>query len=305
MRVVKVKFHEADKEYFFLPEFSEKPDSRLEVGDRVIVETTLGQDLGQVTGWDDWQARETAPSVKTKKNSEESGQQSKLSDVKPMLRKATKEDLAQRQAQLKKYPHYKKEFKFLVDKYNLSDMKLVDINQSLDGNHLTFYFIASSRIDFRELVKELAKNYRQKIRLQQIGVRDAAKITGDVGSCGLPLCCHSWLAAIGNVSPDFIKDQELMHRGADRLSGVCGRLKCCLRFEEENYKYNLDNLPKEGDIIRTKAGEGRVRAVHALNHLVDLDIDGVIVRYPYLEGNLCHGHCHGECQSCHPSKKEK
>ncbi len=298
MKVVKVQFHKIDKEYYFLPEFTEKPEDNIEVGDIVIVQTILGQDLGLITDWADFQATENKEEVKDANII----QQDNIADVKPMLRKATKDDLSVVKKIRAKYPKYIKECRKLITKHKLENMKLVDVNESFDIKRLTFYFIANSRIDFRELVKDLVKTFRRKIRLQQIGVRDAAKLSGDIGPCGLPLCCRSWLEVIGNVSPDYIKDQELTHRGADRLTGPCGRLKCCLRFEEENYKYHLDKLPQVDEIIKTKAGKGRVVAVHALRHIVDLDIDGARVAYPYLEGKLCDCSDDNTCEECKHNK---
>ena len=282
MKVVKVQFSKSDKEYFFLPEFSARPDANIQVGDKVVVSTVLGKDLGVITAWSDFQPSET-----TEDNKSGDIVQNKISDIKPMLRKATEEDLKKEEEIKKNYCKYLKKCKELCVKHELKEMKLIDVGESFDENRLTFFFIADSRVDFRELVKDLVKNFRKKIRLQQIGVRDAAKITGDYGPCGLPLCCRNWLNVIGSVSPDYIKDQELSHRGVDRLTGPCGRLKCCLRYEEETYKYNLDKLPKVGDSIKTKAGVGKVIAVHALKHTVDLEIDGARVEYPYLEGKIC------------------
>jgi cell fate regulator YaaT (PSP1 superfamily) len=286
MRVVKVQFYKTDKEYFFLPEFSAKPNDDIQVGDRVIVETVLGQDLGIITAWADFQPAVTAE-AKEALDKNAIIQQQKISDIKPMLRQASEEDLKKVEDLKVNYPKYLKKCHELCEQHNLKEMKLIDVGESFDNGRLTFYFISDSRVDFRELVKDLVKTFRKKIRLQQIGVRDAARIKGDYGSCGLPLCCRSWLAIIGSVSPDYIKDQELSHRGVDRLTGICGRLKCCLRYEEEAYRYNLDKLPKVGEIIKTKAGKGTVVGVHAMKHTVRLDIDGAIVEYPYLEGNLC------------------
>ncbi|MCD4761104.1 hypothetical protein K8R42_04360 [bacterium] len=297
MKVVKVQFHKIDKEYFFLPEFTDDSRSDVQVGDSVLVETSLGKDMGLITDWADFQ-----PSKGTDNgdNNKASGiiQQNNISDVKPMLRKASQEDFNQAEELKINYPKYLKRCRELCKEHNLTAMKLVDVAESFDRKRLTFYFIADSRVDFRDLVKDLVKDFRKKIRLQQIGVRDATKICGGLGSCGMLLCCHNWMEIIGNVSPDYIKDQELSHRGADRLTGPCGRLKCCLRFEEEAYKYNLNKLPKEGDLVKTKAGQGEVMAVHALKHSVDLKIDGAIVEYPYLEGNLCENK-----DDCPPDKK--
>ena len=290
MKVVKVQFHKADKSYFFLPEFKQSSDE-IKVGDIVLVETILGQDLGKIVALSDFQ--------EDKKEENKSGTipQAKIGDIKPLLRKANEKDLKQLAEITERYSDYLKEYRELCKQHSLDNMKLIDVSESIDQQRLTFYFTASSRIDFRELVRDLAKKFNRKIRLQQIGVRDEAKCLGDSGPCGLQLCCKSWLSTLGNVSPEYIKDQELIHRGADRLTGVCGRLKCCLRYEEETYKYYLGKLPKEGDVIKTKAGKGRVISIKALKHIVKLDINGTVVEYPFLEGNIkeeCK-ECNGKC----------
>jgi len=287
VKVVKIQFHTLDKEYFFLPEFTEDRGADVKVGDTVIVKTVLGEDIGNITDWAEFE-----PSLNTEKNDEENSknisiEQKSISDVKPMLRRANEEDLRHWSELQKKFPQYLNECKELIKKHTLNQMKLIDVNESFDGSRLTFYFISDTRVDFRDLVKDLVKNHRKKIRLQQVGVRDAAKTCGDFGPCGLPLCCSAWLSDVGNVSPDYIKDQDLGHRGVDRLTGPCGRLKCCLRFEEETYKYNREKMPKVGDMIKTGAGQGRVKSVRPLQHVVELEIDGAIVEYPYLEGKLC------------------
>jgi len=286
MKVVKVQFHKLDKEYFFLPSFSDAPEAVVEVGDSVVVNTSLGQDVGQVTAWDDWQELKGKNKNESEKNNVDISQD-KVTDIKEMLRPLSEDDLEKLRAQKKSTLKIFEDCKELIHKHKLTAMKLVDMAMSFDGQRLTFYFVADSRVDFRDLVKELVKNYHKKIRLQQVGVRDAVKVSGDLGPCGIPLCCRSWLNTIGSVTPDSIKNQELGHRGADRLTGPCGRLKCCLRFEEEVYKYQRDNMPKEGDVIKTGAGEAKVVAVHPIKETVQLDIDGNIVEYPYLEGKLC------------------
>lgn len=284
MKVVKVQFHKIDKEYFFLPKFLSS-DDEIKVGMKVLVDTLLGQDLGVVTGWDDFQESENSNSEENKNNN--IIPQEKESDIRVMLRPASAEDLKQEKELVAKYPEYLKHSRELVKKHKLTSMKIVDVLESLDNKRLTVYFISNTRVDFRELIKDLVKSYHKKIRLQQVGVRDAAKIGGDFGPCGVELCCKNWLHVIGKVNPDYIKDQELGHRGADRLTGTCGRLKCCLRFEEEAYRYNLDKLPKVGEIIKTKAGDGEVVSVHALKNTVNLRIDGAIVEYSFLEKDLC------------------
>ena len=271
MKVVRVQFHPLDKEYYFLPEFSQE-QAKLAIGDKVVAETALGDDIGTVIGWDDYQP-----------TTEEEG------EVKPLLRPAREKDLVQLEDINKRAPAYLEKCAFLINQHGLKNMKLIEAAESFDQKRLTFYFSAEGRVDFRNLVKDLAREFHRKIRLQQIGVRDAAKACGDFGPCGLPLCCRAWLSDIGNVSPQYIKDQDLGHRGAERLSGPCGRLKCCLRFEEEAYRYNLEKMPKVGEEINTKAGKGKVVAVHPLKQTVNLEIDGAVVEYPYLEGKLCAG----------------
>lgn len=282
MKVVKVQFHKLDKEYFFLPEFSKSPNTDIEVGDSVVVETSLGQDVGRITGWDDWD-----PSKQVSKNTEDED----MGDIKPMLRPLNEEDLEILRVQKKEIAKKIAACKELIGLHDLKAMKLVDVAESFDDKRMTFYFTADSRVDFRDLVKDLVNKYHKKIRLQQVGVRDAAMVSGDIGSCGMPLCCKAWLNTIGSVSPDSIKNQELAHRGTDRLTGPCGRLKCCLRFEDEAYKYSRDKMPKVGDKIKTGAGLAEVVAIHPIKETVDLKIDDNIVEYPYKEGKVCEKEC--------------
>jgi len=291
MEVVRVQFHKLDKEYFFLPQFSEDEKATVAVGDKVMVETSLGQDVGQVTAFDNWDESQSQMEDIDNKNNGVDLIQNKIGDIKPMLRPLNEDDLEKIRQQKKEGIKYFAECKKLIKKYDLEAMKLIDMTESFDKKRMTFYFIADSRVDFRELVKELVKNYHRKIRLQQVGVRDAARVTGDFGPCGVPLCCKSWLNTVGSVSPDNIKNQELSHRGADRLTGPCGRLKCCLRFEEETYKYQREHMPKEGDVIKTTVGPATVVAVHPMKQTVNLKIDGEIVEYPYKEGRLCEKEC--------------
>lgn len=275
MKVAKIKFHVVDKEYYFLPEFSgvsEENNHDVKIGDKVLVETELGTDLGFIISMLDV-AREDLPV-----------------DLKSMLRPATADDEAEMVKKSSKYSAYLKQINESINQYHLV-IKVVDVAESFDGQRLTFYFTADSRVDFRDLVKDLGRIFHKKIRLQQIGVRDRAKIDGDYGPCGLVLCCRNWLKVLGNVNSEYIKDQDLMHRGNDRLSGACGRLKCCLRFEEETYKYSLEKLPKVGDQIKTGAGMGKVLQVHPLKQVVELEIDGLRVEYPYLQGRVCEKDC--------------
>ncbi len=285
MKVVKLQFHKIDKEYFFLPKFLSSGGVEIKTGTKVMVDTSMGQDIATVTGWGEFKESKDTGQDENKNNV--LIPQEKDEDIRPMLRPARTDDIKKAKEISDKYPEYLERCKDLVKKHKLSSMKIIDVLESLDGKRLTVYFTSNTRVDFRELIKDLVKSYHKKIRLQQVGVRDAAKIAGDFGPCGVELCCKNWLHVIGKVSPDFIKDQELNHRGADRLTGTCGRLKCCLRFEQEAYRYNLDKLPKVGEIIKTKVGDGEVVAVHALKNTVNLRIDGSIVEYSFLEKDLC------------------
>ncbi len=160
-----------------------------------------------------------------------------------------------------------------VAKKNGLDMKIVDCHFSLDGQRLAFAFIADGRIDFRELVKELGRRFGRVIRLHQMGVRDEAKLIGNVGCCGENQCCRSHLKKLGNVTSEFAEDQQVVHRGSERLSGICGRLKCCLAFEEEHYQELIKKLPPVGTRVKTVHGRGVVVGWHVLKCSVDVQID--------------------------------
>lgn len=271
MRIVKAQLHKLDKDYYFLPEFAETAANQPQVGQMVVVATALGEDLAKILFIGEMDTTDLELE----------------SELKPLLRPASELELKQASDNTKHYPEYLKVCRQLVEQNQLKEMKLIDVAESFDGSRLTFYFISNSRVDFRELVKGLVNNFHKKIRLQQIGVRDAAKAEGDFGPCGLSLCCRSWLSTLGNVNPDLIKNQALSHRGAERLTGVCGRLKCCLRFEEDNYRWQDGKTPQVGDMIKTKNGEGRVKAVYPEKLTVDLELAGQTVEYPYTEGNKC------------------
>ncbi len=160
----------------------------------------------------------------------------------------------------------------IISRNNL-DMKIVDCHFSLDGQRLSFAFIADGRIDFRDLVKELGRHFQKIIRLHQLGVRDEAKLVGDVGSCGLGQCCRGHLKKLGNVTSEFAEDQQIVHRGSERLSGICGRLKCCLAYEEANYQELIKKLPPVGTRVKTQHGRGVVIGWHVLKCSVDVQLD--------------------------------
>lgn len=171
------------------------------------------------------------------------------------------------------------ECKDIVKKHKLP-MKLVDCHFSFDGGKISFAFIADSRVDFRELVKDLTKYFQKTIRLQQIGSRDETKQLGQLGPCGRTICCKAFLDDLGNITTDLARLQNIEQRGSDRLSGVCGRLKCCLNYEAEGYEGCYKNLPEIGNKYKTKKGEkGVVVDWNAIRHSIDVKLeDGSIVK---------------------------
>ena len=167
------------------------------------------------------------------------------------------------------------------------EMKLIDAEYTFDNNKVLFYFTADGRIDFRELVKDLASVFKTRIELRQIGVRDETKILGGVGSCGRPLCCHSYLSEFAPVSIKMAKEQNLS-LNPTKISGVCGRLMCCLKNEEETYEYLNSRLPNNGDYVTTVDGlKGEVQSVNVLRQtvkvLVDADDEKELREYPVQE----------------------
>lgn len=157
-----------------------------------------------------------------------------------------------------------------IKKHNL-DMKLIEVELSFDNNKIMFYFSSENRIDFRDLVKELASIFRMRIELRQIGVRDEAKSITSIGMCGRSLCCSTFLGNFQPVSIKMAKDQGLS-LNPTKISGVCGRLMCCLKYEEHTYEQLNKNLPKEGDIVKTPDGTGTVLAVNVLQQLIKVSI---------------------------------
>jgi len=255
MRVVQVQFSSWDKKYNF-----DAAEIDLKVGDKVIVKTELGVELGRVVGFND------LPEVKVKTEDGEAAQ-----EIKKIIRKAEPDDL-------KKLPNEKqkkKDFiycKKIIEKYQLP-MKLVDVHYSFDDARITFPFIADSRIDFRELVKDLTKHFSRSIRLQQIGIRDEARFCGDFGHCGRALCCARFLGDLNSITSEMAELQQCVHRGSERISGICGRLMCCLSYEEDGYKKLAENLPPVDSLVKVEGRKGRVLARYILKQTVKVLLD--------------------------------
>ena len=241
VKVIGVRFRNAGKIYYFAPGKYE-----IKSGQHVIVETARGIEYGYVV----LGTREV-----------EDGKV--VQPLKSVIRMATKEDEAVEEANKKKEKDAFKVCLEKIRKHNL-EMKLIDVEYTFDNNKILFYFTADGRIDFRELVKDLAAVFKTRIELRQVGVRDETKIVGGIGICGRPLCCHSYLSEFIPVSIKMAKEQNLS-LNPTKISGVCGRLMCCLKNEEETYEYLNSKLPNVGDYVTTDDGlKGEVHSVNVL-----------------------------------------
>lgn len=247
--VVGVRFKEVGKVYYFDPE-----ESKLNVGDRVIVETARGIECGVV-----------ATANKTVNDNEI------VHPLKKLIRVATSEDLKHLEENSVKE---KKAFGICAKKIeeHKLDMKLVDVEYTFDNNKILFYFTSDGRVDFRALVKDLASVFRTRIELRQIGVRDEAKMLGGIGVCGRPLCCNLYLGEFQPVSIKMAKEQGLSLSPV-KISGTCGRLMCCLKYEQEAYSELLKDVPKVGAIVSSPKGDGLVIEVNPLNKIVKVRLN--------------------------------
>ena len=245
VKVIGVRFRNAGKIYYFAPGKYE-----IKSGQHVIVETARGIEYGYVV----LGTREV-----------EDGKV--VQPLKSVIRMATKEDEDVEEANKKKEKDAFKVCLEKIRKHNL-EMKLIDVEYTFDNNKILFYFTADGRIDFRELVKDLAAVFKTRIELRQVGVRDETKIVGGIGICGRPLCCHSYLSEFIPVSIKMAKEQNLS-LNPTKISGVCGRLMCCLKNEEETYEYLNSKLPNVGDYVTTDDGlKGEVHSVNVLRQTV-------------------------------------
>ena len=250
VKVVGVRFRNAGKIYFFGP-----GELKLRAGMHVIVETARGVEMGTVM---------TDP--------RDVSEEEVIQPLKPVIRIASEAD---EKTAAKNIEKEKEAFKICLEKIakHKLDMKLVDAEYTFDNNKLLFYFTADGRIDFRELVKDLAAVFRTRIELRQIGVRDETKIMGGIGICGRPLCCHTYLSEFAPVSIKMAKEQNLS-LNPTKISGVCGRLMCCLKNEEETYEYLNSRLPNVGDYVTTDDGlKGEVSYVSVLRQMVKVLVE--------------------------------
>lgn len=283
IKVIGVRFRTAGKIYFFDP-----LNFEIKRGDHVIVETARGIEFGTVmTG---------VTEVEDEKV---------IQPLKPVIRIANQRDIEQEANNKIKE---KEAFRVCLEKIRKHEleMKLIDAEYTFDNNKVLFYFTADGRIDFRELVKDLASVFKTRIELRQIGVRDETKIVGGIGICGRPLCCHSYLSDFIPVSIKMAKEQNLS-LNPTKISGVCGRLMCCLKNEEETYEELNRRLPGIGDYVITEDGlKGEVQSVNVLRQLVKVVVEQgdekEIKEYPVEQ--LQFKHRHGKKEKVELSKEE-
>ena len=285
--IIGVRFRQAGKVYYFDP-----GDKKLERNQHVIVETAKGVEIGTVV----------LPN-------REMAEEKIVMPLKKIIRIATEKD---EETERKNREKEKEAFQICLEKIakHKLEMKLIDAEYTFDNNKLLFYFTADGRIDFRELVKDLASVFRTRIELRQIGVRDETKIRGGIGICGRALCCHSYLSEFVPVSIKMAKEQNLS-LNPTKISGVCGRLMCCLKNEEEAYEELNSHLPNVGSRVKTADGlSGEVQSVSVLKQrvkvIVTLDNDEKEVReYAVSELKFRRGGPKGQIQAKHERELKK
>ena len=264
IKIIGVRFRNVGKVYYFSPK-----NFDICVGDHVIVETARGVEYGHV--------------VLGPKEVED---EKVIQPLKEVIRLATPKDDAREESNRRKEREAFEICQKKIREHEL-EMKLIDAEYTFDNNKVLFYFTADGRIDFRELVKDLAAVFKTRIELRQIGVRDETKILGGMGICGRALCCHTYLSEFAPVSIKMAKEQNLS-LNPTKISGVCGRLMCCLKNEQETYEYLNRKLPGVGDSVTTPENlKGEVTSVNVLRQLVkvlvDVDDEKEIREYPVSE----------------------
>ena len=248
--VVSIKFRNRGKVYYFDPR-----GFALRDGDRVVVETAKGLELGTVV-----------------KGCQQVAPDRVVQPLRPVVRTATADDL-----RIEEMNRKREREAYIIGKQKIKahglDMKLVDVECSFEGNKILFFFSSDGRVDFRELVKDLAGVFRTRIELRQIGVRDEARMLGGLGICGRPFCCGTFMEDFAPVSTKMAKTQSMSLNPA-KISGCCGRLMCCLRYEQSAYEELVKNVPKNGAFVETPDGYGNVTQVNVLRQMVKVKLDG-------------------------------
>ena len=249
VEIIGIRFKDVGKVYYFSPN-----KVQFKAGEKAIVETARGIECGEI--------------VLSNRMVSES---SIVSPLKSIIRKATPADEKQMEENIRKEKEIMQVFSDKIAQHKL-DMKPIDIDCTFDGSKILFYFTSDGRVDFRELVKDLAAIYRTRIELRQIGVRDEAKMLGGLGICGRPFCCSSFLGEFQPVSIKMAKEQSLS-LNPTKISGTCGRLMCCLKYEQNCYDDFLRTTPKVGAYVETEEGRGHVEEVNLLTGILKIKLD--------------------------------
>jgi len=244
-----IRFHKGGRIYYFDPNGIE-----LKKGGMVIVETSFGKEVGEVVNIRDMDSR------------------SKERELLPVIKAFDESDYGAIKEQEKEKERYLKIASELVVKHDLK-MKILDANFGFDDSKVTFIFSSESRVDFRQLVKELTTKLKKQVVLRQIGPKDTARFLGGFGRCGRPYCCQTFLQNLESITMDMAKVQNLAGKGSGKISGVCGKLMCCLAYEVEVYEALIKNLPEIGSKIKTKKGMGVVIDQNIIKQSVLVDID--------------------------------
>ena len=249
MKVIRIQFKQVGKKYYFSPNNIDVKNE-----DKVVVETIRGLELGTVIG-----------------DIIDIDEKELVSELKPIIRKATKKDLDDYKLAKEKESGVKEKTKMYAINNGL-EMKILGCEYTLDLGKLIIYFEAEGRVDFRQLVKDLAEEFKVRIELRQVGPRDGAKFMGGLGPCGLKICCVTHIDDFDNVTIKMAKNQNLS-LNPQKISGTCGKLLCCIKYEDEIYKEARQNLPDIGDTVKTKDGIGKVIGLDILKGLIQ-------VKYP-------------------------
>ena len=260
-RIAGVRFHKGGRIYFFDPQGFD-----VKKGDMVLVSTSFGEEAGEVL------------------EIEEMNEQDLKRELMPVIKILSKDEvdfLKKREKDKKRYI----EIANCIVELNELNMKIMDVNFGLDDNKVTFIFSSENRIDFRQLVKDLNSKLKKQVVLRQIGPRDEARLLGGYGRCGRPFCCQSFLQNLESITMDMAKVQNLAGKGSSKISGVCGKLMCCLSYEVNVYKELVKNLPAIGENIKTKKGLGLVIDQNIIKQtvLVELEKDRVRMEVSFAE----------------------
>jgi len=262
MNKVRVQINPWDKDKIF-----EYENLDLKLGDKVLVSVGNEEEIGTIIDFTDGDS--VSVTANANPESKDQNRYNKDDEALVVKRKAELHDL-ERMATVAEKEKAFFECKKFISQHDLP-MKLVDVHFSFDSSKMVFAFIADGRVDFRDLVKDLTRTFNKTIRLQQLGIRDEARISGDTGHCGRELCCRGFLTDLVSITSDMAEVQQCVHRGSDRISGVCGRLMCCLSYENVGYTESIEKMPKIGTKVNVDGRRGVIIGLNPLKQSVNVE----------------------------------